>query len=92
MKKRLLILVILILLSGILPSGCNTTNNYNPLPDKHLRDYIKIENMIGCTIKYNNNCLMSPYRITPIPLTQLQYQQYKMINSKLGKYYEAVTK
>ena len=54
---------------------------------------ISMNNSVGAIVGYHMSLpyelpVTPQYIITPIPQTQLQYQQYKAINSKLGRYYE----
>jgi len=80
MKKYLCIVCLLL-------AGCSS--RYNPnIIQLDLTRFRQIENSIGCIGTYNYNRLSSSYRITPIPKTRFEYQRYKKINSKLGKYYE----
>lgn len=92
MKKHL------ITISLLLIAGCTTNHNsinkyraklHKPFGFRQAEfSKFRQDNMIGCTIKHQQSYLTSPFRITPIPKTRIEYQQYKVINSKLGKYYE----
>jgi hypothetical protein len=89
MNKTILIVTLIILLIILLICGCNSTAGHSSIYNVgNLGKFKYLENMIGCTIQYSQNNFNSFYRILPVPKTHFQYQQYKMINSKLGKYYE----
>ena len=90
MKKYLCIICLLLV-------GCSTNKiasyelgtTFYP----NLRPMVSINNSVGAIVGYQMGLphklpVMPQYIITPIPQTQMQYQQYKKANSKLEKYYE----
>lgn len=90
----LLIVLLLIIVIILTICGCsNTSNSKTTLFHPNLQPIIEINSSIGAIGRYNYNRLNSlsttiPNITTSIPQTQIEYQQYKVINNKLGKYYE----
>ena len=91
MKKYLCIICLLL-------AGCSTTNKrasckFNTTFYPNLHPMISINNSVDAIVGYHMSLtyelpVIPQYIVTPIPQTQIQYQQYKTINNKLGKYYE----
>ena len=91
MKKYLCVICLLL-------AGCSATNKtasykFNTTFYPNLHPMISMNNSVGAIVGYQMSLphelpVIPQYITTPIPQTQIQYQQYKKINSKLGKYYE----
>lgn len=101
MKKRI-ILISLLLTTSCNDTSKPILHYETWMPD--LQPMISINNSVGAITTYGYNYWYAYHKIgipytppvipesqyvtTPIPQTQLQHQQYKAINSKLGTYYE----
>ena len=92
-----LIIVILLIITIVLTiCGCNNSLQHSYYQDKlqnklnqdKLNNIILMDNQIGAIIGYNLQILNSPYIIGDIQSNRIDWMQWHVINSKLGKYYE----
>jgi len=83
----LIIVILLIVIIILTICGCNNSLQHSYYQDK-LNNMILMDNQIGAIIGYNLQILNSPYIIGDIQSNRIDWMQWHVINSKLGKYYE----
>ena len=84
-----LINAILNLIFIILLCICGCSNTPNPAYfNNKLTNMINMNSQIGAIGLYNSQRFNNPFRIGDIQTNQFNWQQWYMINQKLGKYYE----
>ena len=82
----LIIVILLIVIIILTICGCNNSLQHSYYQDK-LNNMILMDNQIGAIIGYNLQILNSPYIIGDIQSNRIDWMQWHVINSKLGKYY-----
>lgn len=91
--KRLVITIVIAMLLAALLTGCaidvpaSNKSKLDRFRQNHLDKFLQQQASIGAIGRFNYNNIMSPFRLGSVPTNQFDWQQWNMMNSKLGKHF-----